>query len=143
MEKYSSVIHQNALLHEKARNYLEKELSLCGHDDIKSSHGDLFVVLFKKKSLPLTELATLCERSKSTVSVMVDHLQRKGYLTKEKSKEGDARTRNIALTAKGQSLQEIFDNISDAMQTKLEKTLSNEEIELLEKLLAKLCDAFD
>lgn len=142
MAKYSSVIHQNALLHEKAQIYLEQELATSGHEDIKSCHGDLFVVLFEHENLSLTELASLCGRSKSTVSVMVEHLQRKGYLIKEKDAQGDARTRKIALTSKGRNLQELFETISSNMQTKLEHALNHDEITLLENLLEKLSTSF-
>ena len=142
MSAHSSVIHQNALLHEKARLFLDSELAKAGHPDIKSRHGDLFAVLFEHDEVTLTELASLCERSKSTVSVMVDHLQRKGYVIKEKTRDQDARSVFVSLTVEGRKLQKIFNEISDKMHARLEGIFSEDELQLLEKMLKKAATKF-
>lgn len=142
MSKFSSAIHLNSKLHASAKDFLEQELSKAGHPDIEPCHGDLFACLFKEGSLPLTELAKRCGRSKSTVSVMVTHLERKGYLQKNKD-PSNARSRIIQLTQKGEALEPVFDDISQKIQDRLLIALSDNEIQQLELLLSKALKGFE
>ncbi len=142
MPKFSSVIHQNAKLHASAKDFLELELSKAGHPDIEPCHGDLFACLFKDGPLPLTELAKRSGRSKSTISVMVAHLERKGYLQKTKD-PSNARSRIISLTPMGEALEPLFQEISQKMQDKLLHALCANEIKELEILLTKALKSFE
>ena len=141
MLKFASVIHLNARLHATARDFLELELIKAGHPDIEPCHGDLFACLFNDGPLPLTELAQKSGRSKSTVSVMVTHLERKGYLQKEKD-PSNARSRIICLTQKGAELESVFNKISQRMQDKLKNSLADSEIQRLELLLSRALNSF-
>lgn len=142
MSNFSSVIHLNAKLHSSAKDFLEFELSNAGYPDIEPCHGDLFDCLFKDGPLPLTELAKRSGRSKSTASVMVTHLERKGYLQKSKDPT-NARSRIIKLTPKGEALKPIFEAISQKMQDNLKLVLADDEIIKLEQLLSKALNGFE
>ena len=73
---------------------------------------------------------------------MVDHLQRKGYVIKEKTRDQDARSVFVSLTVEGRKLQKIFNEISDKMQARLEGIFSEDELQLLEKMLKKTATKF-
>ena len=141
MSDFSNIIHLNSLLHDLSSEFLKKELLLAGYADLEPCHGDLFFVLFEKKSLPLTELAACCGRSKSTISVMVNNLVKKGYLLKNKDPQC-ARTLKIALSTKGLKLEKVFISISTKMQSLINASLNEEEQHKLECVLGSLLNSF-
>ena len=141
MNDFSNIIHLNAILHDLSFEFLKKELLLAGYADLEPCHGDLFSVLFEKKVMPLTELAVCCGRSKSTISVMVNSLVKKGYLLKNKD-PGCARTLQIELSEKGLKLEKVFISISQKMQSLINASLNEAEQRKLEFVLQRLANSF-
>ena len=85
----------------------------------------------------MKDIANCIHRTKPTVTVLIDKLEKLGYLKREASDE-DSRSTNIVLTQKGEDFKVIFEKISKELNKMLYKNLSSEESELIEKLLRKV-----
>ncbi len=92
--------------------FIELELKKEGLMDIIPSHGSILTVLYENKT-PLT-MKTIAERigkDKSTVTVLINHLLKKGYIEKIYNVE-DKRITLIALTDLGKSIEVKYRGIS-------------------------------
>lgn len=123
-------------LKEAARSFIAAELERRGLSDIDTSYGDILAVLFEVESVKITELAALCDRSKSTVSVTIDKLVKKGLVDKFQD-ERDSRAVRVRLTGDGQKLQDEFEAISRLLNEKAFAGFTDSEIAVFEALLRK------
>ena len=87
--------------------------------------------------MTMKDIANCIHRTKPTVTVLVDKLEKLGYLKREAS-DKDSRSTNIVLTQKGEDFQTTFEKISKNLNEMLNKNLSENEVEILEKLLRKV-----
>ena len=76
---------------------------------------------------------------KGIVTVLVDKLEREGYVSKKPDPE-DSRGVLVELTAKGRALEPVFQDISDGLNELIANRLSKEEIDQLNALLQKCVD---
>ena len=91
-----------------------------------------------ESNIPITEdIADKIHRTRPTVTVLIDKLEKFGYLKREISQE-DSRYTYIVLTKKGQDFKPIFEKISEDLNNMLYNNLSEEESNILENLLKKL-----
>ena len=124
-------------IHEKGNRFIIEELKNNGAEGLVPSHGDILVCLYKNGKMTMKDIANSIRRTKPTVTVLVDKLEKLGYLKREASEE-DSRSTNIVLTQKGEDFKVIFEKISKELNKMLYKNLSPEESELIEKLLRKV-----
>ena len=124
-------------IHEKGNRYIIEELKNNGAEGLVPSHGDILVCLYRSGKMTMKDIANCIHRTKPTVTVLVDKLEKLGYLKREASDE-DSRSTNIVLTQKGKDFQATFEKISEELNEMLYKNLSPEESELIEKLLRKV-----
>ncbi len=124
-------------IHEKGNRFIIEKLKNNGAEGLAPSHGDILVCLYKNGKMTMKDIANCIHRTKPTVTVLVDKLEKLGYLKREASVE-DSRSTNIVLTQKGEDFKVIFEKISKELNKMLYKNLSPEESELLEKLLKKI-----
>ena len=124
-------------IHEKGNRFIIEELKNNGAEGLAPSHGDILVCLYKNSKMTMKDIANCIHRTKPTVTVLVDKLEKLGYLKREASDE-DSRYTNIVLTQKGEDFKVIFEKISEKLNKMLYKNLSPEESELIEKLLRKV-----
>lgn len=124
-------------IRDQANKLIVRELENHGIEGIVPSHGDIMVHLFAGEKYTMRELAEKINRSKPTVTVLVEKLADYGYVAKEKS-TADSRVTFISLTAKGLALKPAFDNISAKLNALVYKSMSEAEAEALEKLLARV-----
>ena len=124
-------------IHEKGNRFIIEELKNNGAEGLVPSHGDILVCLYKNSKMTMKDIANCIHRTKPTVTVLVDKLEKLGYLKREASNE-DSRSTNIVLTQKGEDFQTTFEKISKNLNEMLYKNLSPEESELIEKLLRKV-----
>ena len=124
-------------IHEKGNRFIIEELKNNGAEGLVPSHGDILVCLYKNGKMTMKDIANCIHRTKPTVTVLVDKLEKLGYLKREASDE-DSRSTNIVLTQKGEDFKVIFEKISKELNKMLYKNLSSEESELIEKLLRKV-----
>ena len=124
-------------IHEQGNRFIIEELKNNGAEGLAPSHGDILVCLYKNGKMTMKDIANCIHRTKPTVTVLVDKLEKLGYLKREASEE-DSRFTNIVLTQKGEDFKVIFEKISKELNKMLYKNLSPEESELIEKLLKKI-----
>ena len=124
-------------IHEQGNRFIIEELKNNGAEGLVPSHGDILVCLYKNGKMTMKDIANCIHRTKPTVTVLVDKLEKLGYLKREASVE-DNRSTNIVLTQKGEDFKVIFEKISNELNKMLYKNLSQEESELIEKLLRKV-----
>ena len=124
-------------IHEKGNRFIVEELKNNGAEGLVPSHGDILVCLYKNGKMTMKDVANSIHRTKPTVTVLVNKLEKLGYIKREASDE-DNRSTNIVLTQKGEDFKVIFEKISNELNKMLYKNLSPEESELIEKLLRKV-----
>ena len=124
-------------IHEKGNRFIIEELKNNGAEGLAPSHGDILVCLYKNSKMTMKDIANCIHRTKPTVTVLVDKLEKLGYLKRELS-DKDNRCTYIVLTQKGEDFQTTFEKISKNLNEMLYKNLSPEESELIEKLLRKV-----
>ena len=124
-------------IHEKGNRFIIEELKNNGAKGLVPSHGDILVCLYKNGKMTMKDIADSIHRTKPTVTVIIDKLEKLGYLKRVASDE-DSRSTNIVLTQKGEDFKVTFEKISKDLNKMLYKNLSLEESELIEKLLRKV-----
>ena len=126
-------------IREKANRLLIGELKRHNMAGLSPSHGDILWALFKQGALSMKGLATLIDRDKSTVTVLVNKLISLGYVQKQ-SDFADSRVTLISLTEQGRGLKDDLIEISQKLIAKVYKTLSEDERDSLIELLTKIND---
>lgn len=124
-------------IHEKGNRFIIEELKNNGASELVPSHGDILFCLYKNGKMTMKDIADCIHRTKPTVTVLVDKLEKLGYLKRETS-ENDSRCTNLTLTQKGKDFKTTFEKISKKLNEMLYKNLSESEIKILEKLLIKI-----
>ena len=124
-------------VHEKGNRFIIIELKKHGAGDLAPSHGDILAVLYSNGKMTMKDIADRIHRTKPTVTVLIDKLERLGYVRRDFSAE-DSRFTYILLTEKGEEFKEVFDKISLDLNKMLYKNLSDEESHTLEELLKKI-----
>lgn len=114
-------------IHENTNKFIIKSLNDNGINELVPSHGDILAYLFLKQKCTMNELAKNIHRTKPTTTVLVDKLEKFGFLKREKSVE-DNRVTYLSLTKKGQDLKPIFEKISKDLIRQLYKNFTKEEI---------------
>lgn len=132
----STIFTNAARLREKGNSFISAELEKAGIHSLVPSHGDILVYLLKYEVCNMSELARHVRRSKSTLTILVEKLEKYGYV-KRFTDQLDSRSILVSLTEKGRKLQPIFDNISQGLTQIVCRNLTQQEIELLDQLLAK------
>jgi DNA-binding MarR family transcriptional regulator len=121
---------------------IECELRKRGIEGIVVSHGNILDILYDNNGkLTMKEISEGINRSKSTVTQLVDRLLRAGYVTKEQSLE-DKRFSYIVLTERGLGIKKDFKEISDHVIKKFFKDFTEEEAEILFSLLDRVIGNF-
>ncbi len=133
MPKYNAI----ALI-ARIRDHVNKRIvqELEQHDvtGIVPSHGDILMFLYREDSLSIKMLAERVHRTQPTVTVLVNKLEKLGYVERSKSAE-DSRVTLIRLTEQGQQLKPIFEQVSETIQDMVYGGMTDEQAEQLESLL--------
>lgn len=133
----SSILSLISKIHEKGNRFIIEELKNNGVEGLVPSHGDILVCLYKNNKMTMKDIANCIHRTKPTVTVLVDKLEKLGYL-KRAASDKDSRSTYVILTQKGEDFKATFDQISNNLNKMLNKNLSENEVKLLEELLKKM-----
>ena len=136
MQKALSLISR---IHEKGNKFIVDRLNKNGLAGLVPSHGDILAVLYVEGKSTMHDIAKKIHRTKPTITVLVDKLEKLGFVKREKSLE-DNRITYIALTDKGLEFKVLFDEISINLNKMLYKNLSDEESLLIDHLLEKMAE---
>ena len=133
----SAILSLISKIHEKGNRFIIEELKNNGVEGLVPSHGDILVCLYKNNKITMKDIANCIHRTKPTVTVLVDKLEKLGYL-KRAASDKDSRSTYVILTQKGEDFKATFDQISNNLNKMLNKNLSENEVKLLEELLKKM-----
>lgn len=133
----SAILSLISKIHEKGNRFIIEELKNNGVEGLVPSHGDILVCLYKNNKMTMKDIANCIHRTKPTVTVLVNKLEKLGYL-KRAASDKDNRSTYVILTQKGEDFKATFDQISNNLNKMLNKNLSENEVKLLEELLKKM-----
>uniref|UniRef100_UPI003FEECA39 MarR family winged helix-turn-helix transcriptional regulator n=1 Tax=Succinivibrio sp. TaxID=2053619 RepID=UPI003FEECA39 len=134
--KYLAVFYASRI--RKAGNqFLTNELEKAGLKGIVPSHGDIIKCLLMFGAMPMQELAKKVDRTKATVTVLIDKLEKLELVKRTRSSK-DNRVTLIELTQKGLDFKPVFEKISHDLNEKAYKGFSTEEAELVETLMDRI-----
>ena len=100
----------------------------------------VFMVLWEKETVTAGELGKILHLDAGTLTPLLKHLEKDGYVTRQRSKE-DERITNISITKKGNALKEKCKNIPlklTASNQSCGSSLSQAEAKKLYELLYKI-----
>lgn len=132
------VVGQIARIREHANLLIEKKLRGSSMTGLLPAHGAVLNYLFGRRGpVAIREVVKQVGRVKSTVTGMMNTLERHGYLRKTPS-DTDRRVILVELTEKGRALKPDFDRISERLIRRLYGTMSEQDRETLARLLCEL-----
>jgi DNA-binding MarR family transcriptional regulator len=133
--KTEGIIAQIARIRELANALIEAELRKRSIQGIVPAHGAVLHFLFRQsKPVPIKAIVEEVGRVKSTVTVMINTLERYGYLRKLPC-ETDNRSKLVELTSAGRKLRKDFDQISKTLMDKVYGDMKKKDRQALVDLL--------
>lgn len=130
----SRVQHRGAI-------YIEELLREKGIDNLVYSHIRIIIILSVYKKLSMKEMSNLISKDKSTVTFLVNKLERMGYVKKTASTE-DKRVIYLTLEEKADEIIETVFQVTKVFHKRVEKILTKGEINQLFCLMEKLVENF-
>ncbi len=114
------------------------ERILKKHDvEINSAQGRIMFALWQKDGVEINELAKKTQLKKSTLTSMLDRLERMGYIRRQRSKK-DRRKILIKRTEKDRTMEKKYVEVSEEMTRLFYKGFSKSEIDRFEKDLGRI-----
>ncbi|MFC9711598.1 MarR family winged helix-turn-helix transcriptional regulator [Paenibacillus sp. NPDC056933] len=104
---------------------------------IVPSHGDILMFLYREDALSIKLLAERVHRTQPTVTVLVNKLEKLGYVERSKSAE-DSRVTMIRLTEQGRQLEPVFQQVSQQINGMVYGHLTDDQADQLESLLTSI-----
>ena len=107
--------------------------------DLEGARGRIIFALWGNDGVPIK---TLCEKTsldKSTLTGIIDRLERDGYIERKPS-ETDKRSTLISLTGKEQEFAKNIQKVSDQMNEIFYKGFTDEEIIQFDSMLARILE---
>lgn len=135
---YSSI----ARLYHKNRCFMDEQLRKRGITELGFSHIRIIIILHIFKVLSMKEVTEKISKDKSTVTILVNKLEKKEYIRKKVCDE-DRRVTYLELEDKAKEILNIIFEVSDIFQNKVEKILDEEERKMFIKIMSKLIENWE
>lgn len=135
---YSSI----ARLFHRNRCFMDEQLRKRGITELGFSHVRIIIILHVFKVLSMKEVIEKISKDKSTVTILVNKLEKKGYLRKKVCEE-DRRVTYLELEDKAKEILNIIFEVSDIFQSRVEKILDEEERKMFIKIMSKLIENWE
>ena len=114
------------------------ERILKKHDvELNSAQGRIMFALWQKDGVSINELAKKTHLKKSTLTSMLDRLERMGYIRRQRSKK-DRRKILIKRTEKDRTMEKKYVEVSEEMTRLFYKGFSKSQIDRFEKDLGRI-----
>ncbi len=97
-------------------------------------------VIVRMKYPTVTELANELKIKKPTVTILIDKLEKKGYIKRVASKS-DRRVTHIMMDEKGQIIQQLRKIASRRLEETISRSLNETEVSILAEILKKLANS--
>jgi DNA-binding MarR family transcriptional regulator len=132
------IVGRVARIRELANAVIERELASRRLEGLQPAHGSVLAFLFgQQKPVPVKEIVERVGRVKSTVTGMVNTLERHGYVRKTPSAE-DGRVVYVELTQKGDALRAEFEAISQTLLDAVYGKMTRGDRKMLVQLLSQV-----
>ncbi len=105
--------------------------------EINSAQGRIMFALWQKDGVSINELAKKTQLKKSTLTSMLDRLERMGYIRRQRSKK-DRRKILIKRTEKDRTMEKKYVEVSEEMTRLFYKGFSKSQIDHFEKDLERI-----
>lgn len=105
--------------------------------DINPAQGRILFVLWSRDKISINELAKKTSMGKSTLTSMLDRLEKAGHLLRRPT-DKDRRKYLIELTEKHKNLQNLYKQVSDEMTEIFYKEFQTTEINEFEDYLKRI-----
>ncbi len=128
-----------AKIHQLSNRIFTKKLKEYGLDELNSAQGRIMFVLWREDNISIHELSKKTQLSKSTLTSMLDRLEKAGFIKRVHSSK-DRREIIIKLTEKNISLQDKYVDVSKEMTKLFYNKLSEVEIDEFENYLKRILD---
>ena len=125
-------------IREKSAQFINEQLKKKEISGLINSHGTILSAMYDNDGImTMNEIAKFIGKRKSTVTDMVKKLEKLNYISRKKS-DRDARVIEVTLTEKGWNFKKTFKEISTELLEKTYTDFTEEEKEILMKLLLKI-----
>ena len=136
MKSPRHIVDRVARIREAANLLIGKELQARGLAGIVPAHGLVFAFLFRQSGpVPINALVQQSGRVKSTVTGMINTLEKYGYIKKQECTK-DARSILIGLTKKGKAIRKDFEEISAVLETRVYGDMPQDDRQRIMELLS-------
>ncbi|MBD5448652.1 MAG: MarR family transcriptional regulator [Lachnospiraceae bacterium] len=115
----------------------EKLLAEHNINEFNGAQGRILFILWEKDDIPISELAKQTGLAKTTLTSMLDRMEKQGHIERVYS-PADRRTVRIRLTEAAGGFKEQYEQVSEEMNQIFYKGFSDEEILTLETGLRKV-----
>lgn len=117
-------------------NKILRENNMAG---LEGARGRVIFALWGKDGLPIKSLCEKTSLDKSTLTGIIDRLERDGYIERKQS-ETDKRSTIISLTGKEQEFANHVQKVSDQMNSIFYKGFTDEEITQFDTMLQRILE---
>ena len=128
-------------VHNRGDAFLCNELKKRGIKGLVYSHISIIVILSIYNQLSMKEISEKISKDKSTVTSLVNKLERLGYVRKKLCKE-DKRVVYLVLEEKADEVIDTINEVADMFEDKVRNILKDEEMEFLLRVMDKLVSKF-
>ncbi len=124
-------------LRKSAFSFLESEMAKSGITDVPPSFGDILYIIHTKGTGYIKDIVASSYKDKSTVSNIINQLEKKGYVEKIPDID-DGRRVKVRLTDQATQYIDEMAEISGRLQKKLFNNMSSEEQDIMFLLINKV-----
>ena len=117
----------------------ERMLDENGISEFNGAQGRILFVLWEGDNIPISELSEKTGLAKTTLTSMLDRLERSGHIRREPD-PADRRSVRICLTESAEALREKYERVSAMMSEVFYNGFSDDEILAFEKGLGKILE---
>ena len=114
--------------------YLKRELAEAGVTQVRPAYLGVLMSLWREDGLKVVDLGRRAGLEPSTMTGMLDRMERDGLLARHPDPE-DRRAQRIMLTDEGRSMQKQVEDVVDRTLVGILDGVAKRDIELLKKTL--------
>jgi MarR family transcriptional regulator, organic hydroperoxide resistance regulator len=115
----------------------EKLLKASSIEDLNGAQGRILFVLWQEDNLPIRELSQRTSLAKTTLTSMLDRMEKQGDLRRVPDSD-DRRQIRIVLTEKARAMNERFQTVSAQMNDIFYHGFTQKEIAQLDNTLSRV-----
>ena len=127
-----------AKIHQITNRIFNAMLKDYGLAELNSGQGRILFVLWQRDNIPIRELSIKTQLTKSTLTTMLDRLEKKGFLSRDAGK--DRREVIVKLSDKSKKFKEDYEKISEEMTDVFYGNLTERDRNIFEDYLRRILD---